>query len=427
MNNHLLFLLFLIPILLCLFTASSVKAAELPGAKAAQVGFSAERLDRLSQGMQAYVEQKKVAGLVVLILRDGKVVYEKAFGMIDIEQNQPMSKNAIFRIASQTKAVTSTAIMMLQEEGRLLIDDPVSKYIPEFANARVAVQVKGNDSRGYSTIPLIRSITLRDLLTHTSGISYGVGPAKAEWEAAGLNTWFLSDKDMTIGQVVKKLATLPFDAQPGEKYIYGYNTDILGYVVECASGMSLANYFADKITGPLAMNDTYFFLPKEKLDRFTSVYGINEKGVLALTEDRRNNFYLQGPQKCYSGGGGLLSTARDYATFLLMLQQGGELNGVRLLSPKSIELMTANHVGDLYGSGGFGLGFWITDRLGRNGQLGTVGSFGWGGAYYTIYWVDPVEKMVVVLMTQMGPPAPDCDLHIKFRSLVYQAIIKSYE
>ncbi len=414
-------------ILICLSLLSTpyLQAASLPNAKLAQVGFSAERLDRLSRAMQGYVDQGRVAGLVTLVLRDGQVVYEKAFGKIDIERNQPMPVNAIFRIASQTKAITSTAIMMLQEEGKLLLDDPVAKYIPEFSGARVAVPLETKNTTNYYTIPLKRAITLRDLLTHTAGISYGSGPAKAEWQAAGLNTWFLADKNMTIGQVIKKLATLPLDAQPGEKFIYGYNSDILGYVVECASGVSLADYIQRNITGPLGMNDTAFFLAKDKLDRFTSVYGIDDQGVLTLKEDRSNNFYMQGPQKCYAGGAGLLSTARDYATFLLMLQQGGQLNGVRLLSPKSVQLMTADHVGDLYGAQGFGLGFWITDRLGRNGQLGTVGAYGWGGAYHTVYWVDPQEKLVAVLMTQLLP-ATNSDLHGKFRALIYQAMVKSY-
>jgi len=412
-------------IALSFFTSPALHAAGLPVIKPAQAGFSAERLERLNNGLQAYVDQGKVAGLVTCILRNGKVVHEQAFGKIDLESNQPMPVNAIFRIASQTKAITSTAIMMLQEEGKLLLDDPVSKYIPEFAHARVAVQAEGKDSQGYSTVPLKRAITLRDLLTHTAGISYGGGPAEAEWQAAGLNTWFLADKDKTIGEIIKTMAGLPFDAQPGEKFIYGYNTDILGYVVECASGMNLADFIAQKITGPLGMSDTAFFLPREKQDRLTSVYGLDEKGSLFLKEDRGNNYYMQGPRKCFAGGAGLLSSARDYATFLLMLQQGGQANGVRLLSPKSVELMIADHVGGLYGSQGFGLGFWVTDRLGRNGQPGTVGSFGWGGAYHTTYWVDPKEKMVAVLMTQLLPAA-NSDLHAKFRALVYQAIVDSY-
>ena len=300
----------------CLLLVINVLAGSLPYSKPEQVGMSSERLQRLTQAMQDYVDRGKAAGIVTCILRNGKIVHEQACGKIDIEENVAMPRDAIFRIASQTKALTSVSIMILQEEGKLLLDDPVSKYIPEFANSRVAVQAEGKETQGYSTVPLKRAITLRDLLTHTAGISYGAGPAKAEWQAAGLNTWFLADKNQTIGEVVKKMATLPLDAQPGEKFIYGYNTDILGYVVECASGMSLADFIAKKITVPLGMVDTHFFLPKEKLERFTSVYGFDEKGSLFLKEKRRDNFYMQGPQKCYAGGAGLLSTAQDYARFL---------------------------------------------------------------------------------------------------------------
>jgi len=336
-----------------------------------------------------------------------------------------MPINAIFRIASQTKAVTSVAVMMLQEEGKLLLDDPVARYIPEFATARVAMKAPGQDVRGYSTVPLQRPITLRDLLTHTAGISYGEGPAKEEYVAAGIRGWFLADKPEPIGEIVKKLAALPFDAQPGEKFVYGYNTDILGHVVERVSGLSLAQFFETKITGPLGMTDTHFFLPENKVNRLASVYGIDEKEGLKLVEDGRDNFYVKGPRICYLGGAGLLSTAEDYASFLVMLLRGGELSGVRLLSPKSVELMTADHVANLYGAEGYGLGFWVTNRLGRNGMPGSVGAFGWGGAYHTVYWVDPGEKLVALLMTQLLP-AGSSDLHGKFRALVYQSITDSY-
>jgi CubicO group peptidase (beta-lactamase class C family) len=354
------------------------------------------------------------------------VAYLKSFGKLDLARGTSMPTNAIFRIASQTKAVTTTAVMILMEEGRILLDDPVSKYIPEFAAARVAVQAPDKGATGYSTVPVKRPITIRDLLTHTAGISYGDGPARDEYIAAGIHGWFLADKPMPIGDVIKKLATLPFDAQPGEKWVYGYNSDILGDLVERVSGMSLADFFAQRITGPLGMADTSFFLPEEKLGRFASVYGVDEKGGLKLVEDARDNFYVKGPRMCYAGGAGLLSTAEDYASFLVMLLDGGELGGARVLSPKSVELMTADHAGALYGSQAFGLGFWVTDRLGRDGQLGSVGAFGWGGAYYTTYWVDPAEKLVGVLMTQLLP-ATGSDLHGKFRNLVYQSIVNSYE
>lgn len=411
---------------LVLCAALFLSAAQLPTAKPAEVGMSAERLDRLTRVMQEYMERGQAVGLVAMILRDGKIVYQKPFGKLDPAKGTPMPANAIFRIASQSKAVTSTAIMMLQEEGKLLIDDPVSKYIPEFSKARVAVQSEEKDAKGYSLVPLKRPITLRDLLTHTAGISYGTGPAADEYKAAGISGWFLADKTVPIGEVVRKLAALPFDAQPGEKFIYGYNTDILGAVVEAASGLSLADFVARKIAAPLGMADTHYFLPESKLDRFTPVYGADEKGNLKLVEDARDNSYVKGPRLCYSGGAGLLATAEDYARFLQMLLNGGELQGARLLSPKTVELMIADHVGTLYKSQAFGLGFWVTDRLGRNGQPGTVGAFGWGGAYYTTYWVDPVEKMVAVLMTQLLP-AGTIDLQAKFKTMVYQAVIESYE
>jgi len=406
--------------------AALLQASSLPTAKPADVGLSADRLERLSRVMQEYADQGKVAGMVALVARKGRVVYFKPFGKLDLAKSVPMPANAIFRIASQTKAVTSVAVMILQEEGRLLLDDPVSRYIPEFAATRVAVQAADKDAKGYTTVPARRPITIRDLLTHTAGISYGDGPAREEYLAAGIHGWFLADKPMPIGDIIKKLATLPFDAQPGEKFVYGYNTDILGYLVERVSGMTVAEFFDKKITSPLGMADTHFFLPEDKIGRFTSVYGVDEKGGLKLMEDGRDNFYVRGPRVCYAGGAGLLSTAEDYARFLLMLQNGGELQGARILSPKSVELMTVNHIGGLYGSQGFGLGFWITERLGFSGQPGSIGGFGWGGAYHTTYWVDPAEQLVAVLMTQLLP-AGNSDLHGKFRALVYQSIVESYE
>ena len=409
-----------------LFVSALAQGAVLPTAKPAEVGLSAERLERMTKVFQEYVDQGRIAGVVTLVARKGRVAYLKPFGKLDLAQGTPMPADAIFRIASQSKAVTSVAVMILQEEGRLLLDDPVSKYIPEFAATRVAVQAADKGAKGYSVVPAKRQITIRDLLTHTAGISYGDGPAKDEYEAAGIHGWFLADKAVPVGDVIKKLATLPFDAQPGEKFIYGYNTDILGYLIERVSGLSLADFVAKRITGPLGMTDTHFFLPEEKLGRFTTVYGIDEKGGLKLIESPRDSFYVKGPRMCYAGGAGLLATANDYARFLCMLLKGGELDGARILSPKSVELMTVDHVGALYGGQGFGLGFWVTDRLGRNGQPGTVGAFGWSGAYHTTYWVDPAEQLVCVLMTQLLP-STGSDLQGKFRTLVYQSIVESYE
>lgn len=408
----------------------SVFAYELPKAKPAEVGMSAERLDRLGRVLQSYCDEKGAPGMVVLIARNSKVAYHRAFGKFRLDKPDPMPLNAIFRIASQSKAVTSVAVMMLMEEGKLLLDDPVSKYIPEFKQTYVAVRPEGKEVKGYSVVPSKRQITIRDLLTHTAGISYGDGPASEEYLKAGIQGWFLTDKDMTIGEVVKKLAKLPFDAQPGEQFVYGYNTDILGYLVEVVSGMTLAEFVEKRITGPLGMKDTCFFLPESQVSRLAPAYGADENGQIKMTEDPAKSPYVYGPRKCYSGGAGLLATAEDYARFLLMLLNGGELGGVRVLSPKSVELMTADHVGQIYSGGkqGFGLGFWVTKSLGASGLPGSVGAFGWGGAYFTTYWVDPAEKLVAVFMIQLLPVPSSCsDLQNKFRTLVYQAIEKSYE
>jgi CubicO group peptidase (beta-lactamase class C family) len=416
---------FCITILLLLAFILPGWGAKLPRVqKAEEVGLDSGRLTRLEKSMQSYVDEGKVAGLVTLIIREGRVAQLKNYGSLDLAKKTPMPVDAIFRIASQSKAVTSVAAMILLEEGRLLLTDPVSKYIPEFKQTRVAIKEEGKES--YQVVPAKREVTILDLLTHTSGVSYGDGPARAEYEAAHLHGWFFADKAEPVGEWIRKLAALPFDAQPGEKYIYGYNTDILGHVVEKASGMSLAEFIKARITIPLGMMDTHFFLPEEKLSRFTPVYGVKESSGIELKESPETSSYFKGPRACFSGGAGLLSTAEDYGRFLEMLRRGGELDGVRILSPKSVQLMTVNHVKTLFGEQGFGLGFSITQDLGRGAELGTEGSFGWGGAYHTTYWVDPVEKMVVLLMTQLLP-AGNSDLQQRFRTMVYQSVVKSYQ
>jgi CubicO group peptidase (beta-lactamase class C family) len=408
--------------------ALPLAAADLPQARPEIVGLSSARLERLSEVMQRYVDEGRLGGSVALVARGGKVAYLRAFGTLDPATGAPMPADAVFRIASQTKAVTSVAVMILFEEGKLLLGDPVSKFIPEFAKTTVAVPEASKKGPGYRIVPAKRPITVRDLLTHSAGISYGDGTAKDLYRAAGLQGWFLADRPEPIGTYIKKLAGLPFDAQPGERFIYGYNTDVLGYLVEVVSGMSLADFVAKRITGPLAMADTHFFLPEEKAGRLAAVCGIGKGGKVGPVDDPRESAYLKGPRACYAGGAGLLSTAEDYARFLLMLQSGGEWGGVHILGPKSVELMTVDHLGPLYASpgAGFGLGFWVTKELGRNGDPGSVGAFGWGGAYHTTYWVDPAEKLVAVFMTQLLP-ATGSDAHGKFKALVYQSIVESYE
>jgi CubicO group peptidase (beta-lactamase class C family) len=393
-------------------------------AKPESVGMSAERLAILTSTLDQYAKDGQLSGGVALVLRRGKVAYKHSFGNRDREANAPMKDDTIFRIASQSKAITSVAIMMLQEDGKLLISDPVGQYLPEFANTTVAVP---KDGGGYDIVKAKRQITIRDLLTHTSGISYGTGVAKDRWEAAGVTGWYLSNRDETIAETVKKIAALPMDAQPGEKFVYGYSTDILGAVIEKVSGQTFDRFLADRIFAPLNMNDTSFYLSPEKANRLAVVYSLKGDGIERAPDPGLGvgqGAYTNGPKKNFSGGAGILSTASDYARFLLMLQNGGTLDGKRILGRKSVELMIVDHIPKIsFRPGqGFGLGFAIVKDLGERGVPGSVGEYSWGGAYHSTYWVDPKEELVVVYMTQLIP-AGSIDDFGKLRSLIYQSII----
>ncbi len=387
---------------------------------------SKERLARVDQLLQGYTDQGKIAGAVALVLRDGKPVYEKAFGLSDKEAGRKMTTNTLFRIASQTKAFTSAAVLALMEDGKIGLDEQVGNFIPTFKKTTVAVK---DDNGGVKIVPAKRAITIRDLLTHTAGISYGTDPqvrdlyaAKALGPEAG-NGWYTADKEELICETMERLGTLPFVAQPGEKFVYGYNTDILGCVVEKASGMSLADFVAKRITGPLGLKDTRFFIPTAERERFAAVYasGRDGKAVRAADGSKGQGHYIDGPRKSYAGGAGLTSTAHDYARFLEMIRNGGKLDGVRVLSPRTVELMTTNQSGTLHSTTGlgFGLGFQTVDRYGASGLAG-VGAFGWGGAYGTTYQVDPQSHLVIVLMIQLMPNATD--IQPKFTAAVYQAL-----
>jgi CubicO group peptidase (beta-lactamase class C family) len=413
-------------VFLILFVFSlSLSAQHLKPVSPSKVGMSAERLQRLTDVFSGYVNDGKLAGAVALVVRHGKVAYLKSVGFRDIEAKSPMTDDAIFRIASQSKALISTGIMILQEEGKLLISDPVGKYIPQFDSTTVAVPKEGG---GYAVVKAKRKIAIRDLLTHTAGIGYGGGPAAEKWKEAGITGWYFADRDEPVAATVERMAALPMDAQPGEKFVYGYNTDILGVVIERASGKPLDVFMSEKVFKPLGMNDTYFYLPKEKAQRFATVYSANKNGPVTRAPEPGamvgQGMYVDGPRKSFSGGAGILSTARDYATFLTMILNKGMHNGTRILSRKSVELMTVDHLQNIpYGDGaGFGLGFEVTDGLGARGRLGSEGEFGWGGAYHSTYWVDPKEDLVVVYFTQLIP-AGTIDDHGKLRALVYQAII----
>ena len=399
-------------------------AQELPKAKPESVGMSSQRLARLSETLDGYAKDGRIAGGVAMVVRRGKVAYLHTYGQRDREANLPMAEDTIFRIASQSKALTSVGIMMLQEEGKLLISDPVSKYIPEFANTTVAMP---KDGGGYDIVKAKRQITIRDLLTHTSGISYGTGPAKDKWEAAKITGWYFADRDEPIAETVKRIAALPMDAHPGEKYIYGYSTDILGVVIERASGQPLDQFLTKQVIEPLGMRDTSFYLPQSKAGRLAAVYSVKGTAIERAADPGvgvGQGAYLTGPRKSFSGGAGLLSTARDYARFLQMLANGGELDGKRILSRKTVELMTSDHLRAIpYNPGqGFGLGFSIVKDVGAYGSPSSVGEFGWGGAYHSSYWVDPKEQLVVVYFTQMIP-ATGLDDFGKLRAMIHASII----
>ena len=331
----------------------------------------------------------------------------------------------MFRIASQTKAIVSTGIMILHERGALDISHPLARYIPEWKDMQVAV---ASADGGYDLEPARRAITLRNLLTHTGGMSYGSGPAADKWAAAGFQGWYFADRDEPVGDTIARMASLPLDEHPGERWIYGYNTDILGAVIEKASGMDLNSFLRQEIFEPLGMNDTHFYLPAEKRGRLATVYRPKAGGGIEARPERNGmqsqGMYDNGPRVSFSGGAGLLSTANDYGKFLQMTLNGGEFNGERLLSRKTIELMTTNHLGDIpFRDGtGFGLGFSVVTDLGARGSLGSVGEYGWGGAYHSTYWVDPQEQLVVVYLTQIIP-ATGLDDYAKLRSGIYQAII----
>lgn len=400
--------------------------ATSPPASASAV--SAERLGRIDRTLQSYVDRGLIPGAVVLVLRDGRPMYQKAIGWADKEAGRPMRMDTLFRIASQTKAITSVTALTLVEEGKLSLGDQVGTYIPSFAKTTVAVR----NADATTIVPAKRPITIRDLLTHTAGISYGVEPHIAkEYGGKGLGPsagagWYFADKREPICDVMERLGTLPFVAQPGEAWVYGYNTDVLGCVIERVTGQSLDQVIAARVTGPLGMTDTHFFVPVDQRERLAAVYssGADTRAVRAPDGALGQGSYVDGPRRTFAGGAGLVSTARDYGRFLEMIRSGGMLDGVRILSPRTVALMSTNQVGSLHSANGlgFGLGFETTDRYGANG-MDDVGSYGWAGAYGTVYRIDPHERLVIVLMIQLLPNTTD--VREKLPTMVYQALMDS--
>lgn len=402
--------------LTCLLALPAVLAAQVDPAAAA----------RLRGVLDAAVANGEVAGTVTLVLQRGRVVFTHANGMADREAGRPMTPTALFRIASQTKAVTTTAAMILVEEGRLALSDPVSRWIPGFAGAQVSEP--GDSGRpGRRLVPVRRPITVRDLMTHTAGLSYGreawldsLYTARGLGAAAGAG-WYFAHKATPMCDNVEPLAELPLAAQPGERFVYGYATDVLGCLVERASGQSLDAFFRERITGPLGMRDTRFCVPPADRERLAVVYARREGALSRAAEGPLGQGdYVDGPCRAFSGGAGLVSTAADYARFLEMLRQGGTLDGARILSPASVSLMVHDHIDPIYRGPevGFGLGFEVYSDPAKAGRYGAPGRWGWGGAYYSNYWVDPAHEAVFVFMVQLLP-ATGVTVRDRFETLAY--------
>jgi CubicO group peptidase (beta-lactamase class C family) len=407
--------------------AAQQRSGDVPAA--VHGGFSQQRLARIDSVFDGLVERAEMVGAVVLVLRDGEPVYERAFGWADREAGRRMTTDAIFRIASQTKALTSVAIMMLVEEGRLGLNDPVGRYLPAYGQTTVAVPA---DS-GRMIVAARRAITIRDLLTHTAGISYGTDNLVAALyreqglgPAAGFG-WYTADRDEPICDTMGRLATLPFVAQPGERYVYGYATDVLGCVIERVSGEPLDDFIARRIVMPLGMRDTHFFLPPSESERLATVYMRSAEGTMVRAPEgaRGQGDYVTGPRRSFAGGAGLVSTARDYARFLQMLLNGGILDNERLLAPATVRLMTTNQVDTLFSrhGEGFSLGFRTLDRAGARGRIESVGTYDWGGAYGSAYMVDPRERLVLVFLTQELPNVSRVSERLPM--LVYQALVET--
>jgi len=406
---------------------ATVVQSEVPD-DPSSTGFIANRLSRIDDAINAEIAAGKIPGAVALVTRNGSVVYFKSFGFADVDSKVPMQNDNIFRIASMTKAITSVAAMTLYEQGHFQLTDPVAKYIPGFAEMTV-VSAVDDDGNVSSTVAATTPIKIIDLLTHTSGIGYPFIPSSVQksYVDAGIIDG-IAVKNITVASQMELLAKQPLMFEPGSKFAYGLSTDLLGYLVEVISGQSLEQFFAKEIFAPLDMHDSYFYLPEDKADRLVTLYADVGDGGLVVSQGNESAVFLDDPRypvsgakSYFSGGVGLSSTARDYGRFLQMLLNDGELDGARILSRKSVQLMRVARVDwddDQFPD--FGLGFAVVGDLGRNGELGSVGSYSWGGAFYTSYWIDPRENLIGVFMSQARPV--DSDISDKFSTLVYQAL-----
>ncbi|RYY20061.1 MAG: class A beta-lactamase-related serine hydrolase [Cytophagaceae bacterium] len=413
---------------LLLSSPAFAQQATLREAAPTAADVSPEGLKRIDQLLQEVTADGRVPGDIALIARDGKIVYRKAFGYTDLVTKTPLRPDAIVRIASQTKAITSIGLMLLYDEGKFQLDDPVSKYLPAFRNPRVLATFNPQDS-SYTTVPARSEVTIRQLFTHTSGIGYPViGSKEAQAIYAKAHIPSGIDAPGTLAPAIEALGALPLMHQPGERFTYGISIDVLGRLIEVLSQQPLDHYLRTRLFEPLGMRDTYFYLPAAKQARLMPLATEYQGRTVPMPASGMLRMQPDYPKKAgtyFSGGAGLSSTIDDYAAFLQMMLNGGTYNGHRLLKPETVQLITQNQMGDVnQGLNKFGLGFSIVTPRAATQTGQTAGSYEWGGIFGTDYWVDPTEKLVVLLYTQKFPHTNTPDLVPRFRKLVYEALAK---
>jgi len=421
--KKILIYIFLISFSVATFAKNDCKPQKFIYSQKVPTTFDAVRLARLDSVFEKLVANGTIPHAVTFVAHHGKVIHNKAFGWRNVENKVTCEKDDYFRLASQTKAITAVAVMTLFEEGKILLDEPIKKYIPEFANPQVLVSFNDADS-SFTTRPAKREITIRNLLTHTSGISYGSGNSRKIYDKMGIPVsplYTLENK--TLGEIIKLLAKCPLEHDPGEKFTYGMSVDVLGYLIEVVSGMPVDQYFKQRIFEPLGMNNTYFYLPKANEKRMVTLY--QKDATLSLIQNPvqiYQSFPYSGAKTFFSTGAGLSGTIEDYAKFCQMILNGGEFNGKRILSRKTVELMRRNQVKDLRGEIGFGLAFDDFRPEYIHETIASEGSLRWGGMFGTDYVIDPKEDLILLFYINLQPNNSGTDFKVLFHNLVYQAL-----
>lgn len=411
-------------LLLCISTFVSQAQQAFSTAKTPEeAGFSSERLKKLDNLMQGFIDNGLAPNAVTFIAHKGKIVHFKTFGYSNLEKKTALKKDDIFRIASQSKAIVTTGLMTLFEEGKFLLEDPISKYIPAFKNPKV-MESYDKQTLEYKTRPAKREITIHDLLTHTAGIPYQHPlDGRPEFKIP----YFCSVENMTIEEGVNRIAARPLISEPGEQFVYGLNTDVVGRLIEVLSGMPLDKFLKERVLDPIGMKDTYFYLPENKTNRLVELYSkakSEDKLTLNANEVYRN-YAISGAKTYFSGGAGLVSTIEDYAKFCQMILNGGSFNNKQILGRKTVELISRNHINNLHvweRADQFGLGYQIFTENGHYGDNASVGALMWGGMYCSEYTIDPKEEVIALVFTNIEPYAHYGDFVRKFRIVAFQAL-----